>query len=61
MDYSFLGSIFRCCIFVFRMHDYLCRYLFNFVLWCEGWLSLLSALAYNLNEPLDPFPFLGGC
>jgi len=42
------------------MHDYLCWYLFNFVLWCKGCLSLSVYRQWcnNLNEPLDPFPFL---
>jgi len=34
---------------------------FIFVLWCEVVSPCYRRWFNNLNEPLDPFPFLGGC
>ena len=53
LDYCFFeGSILLCCIFVFRMHYNFCWYMFNFVLWCEGCLSLLSRVR-TVHEKTD--------
>jgi len=34
---------------------------FIFVLWCLVVSPYYRRWCNNLNEPLDPFPFLGGC
>jgi len=47
--------------FQLRMHAYLCWVWFIFVLWCEFVSPCYQRWCNNLNEPLDPFPFLGGC
>jgi len=31
------------------------------IVWSEKWVKLYSRWGNNLNEPLDPFLFLGGC
>jgi len=51
------------CYMVFLVKDacLFVLYLIFFVLWCEVVSPCYRRWCNNLNEPLDPFPFLGGC
>ena len=48
----------RLCYVYFLVKDacFFCCIWFSLVLWCDR-----VTVHNNLNEPLDPFPFLGGC
>ena len=47
------------CIFYLRMHACFCRIWLTFVVQCDIFSPCCSRWCSNLDEPLDPFPFLG--
>ena len=49
------------CIPQLRFFSGILLYLVQLVLWCSSCLPCCRRQHNNLNEPLDPFPFLGGC